>query len=900
MSWCRFFRRAHWDAERARELDSYLQIETDAQIARGLSPEDARAAARRKLGNATRIREEIYTMNSIGWLETLWQDLRHGARLLRLNPGFAAVAILSLALGVGANAAIFQLIDTVRLRALPVTDPGSLVEVRIPPSLGGTSGHHLGSRPNLTYPVWEQLRSQQQAFSSMAAWSDTQFDLSGGGEARYVDGLFVSGGYFQTLGVKPLVGRLLVPSDDESGCGSPGVVISYSFWQREFGGEPSAVGRTLTLEGHPLDIIGITPSGFFGVDVGRSFDVAVPLCADALFSVPNRASGGADTRSIWWLAALGRLKPGWTAERATSQLAAISPAIFRDTRPVDRVPRDVERYLTFTLAAFPAGAGISELRQQYDTPLWLLLGATALLLFITCANLANLMLARATARAREIAVRLALGASRFRIVRQLLAESLLIAVLGTALGAFVAGWLTQAIVGLLSTDSSRLFLDFQTDWRIFVLMGALAVSTSLLFGLAPALRATRTAPAEAMKTGGRGTTEAHERFGLRRALVVVQVALSLVLVVGALLFARTLQNLATVDLGFDTDGVVAVNLDLQRATIPEGRRIAVAADLVDRFRAAPGIDAAAQAYIVPLSGSGWNHVIIVDGVPQPGVVDLNRVSAGYFRTMRTPLVRGRDFDAHDTLSSPLVAIVTQSFAARFFGNTDPIGRSFQLQMPPGEPAPSYEVVGVAEDTKYRSLRRPFAPIAYFASTQDPEPSAYPSIVVRSRASLSTITADVAAEVAAVDPAIVVQFEPLSEDLRSLLLPERLMATLSIFFGLLAALLATIGLYGVLSYMVARRRNEIGIRMALGADARTVVGLILREAGLLVLAGLAIGTVLAAVSGRAASTLLYGLTASDPLTMATAALLLVTVAALASGIPAMRAARVDPNVALREE
>jgi predicted permease len=674
-------------------------------------------------------------------------------------------------------------------------------------------------------------------------------------------------------------------------------VISYPFWQREFGGSPSALGRSLTLDGHRVDIVGITRPEFFGVDVGRSFDVAVPLCVDGVIRAEDSRL---DSRFSWWLAALGRLKPGWTVERATAQLAAISPGLFARTLPTNYTAQDAKDYLAFRLEAVPASSGTSEMRQPYATPLWLLLGATGLLLLIACANLANLMLARATARAREIAVRLALGASRMRLVRQLLAESLLVAIIGTALGAILAGWLSGTIVGLLSTGATQVFLDFQIDWRVFVLMSGLAVFTALLFGLTPALRATRTSPAEAMKAGGRSLTDAHERFGLRRALVVVQVALSLVLVVGALLFARTLQNLATADLGFQPDGVMAVRLDLRRDPIPESRRAAVHADLVDRLRALPSVQSAAEVAIVPLSGSGWNERMVIDGVPQDGATDFNRVSPGYFRTMQTRLIRGRDFNARDTSNAPPVAIVTESFVRKYLGSGDPIGRRIQTEVPPGQPNPAYQIVGVVADQKYRGLRNAFAPIVYLAAAQDPEPDLFPTILIRSRAPLGTVTAEVAQAIGAVSPSIVLQLATMREQMHEMLLPERLMATLSIFFGLLAALLATIGLYGVLSYMVARRRNEIGIRMALGADARTVVGLILREAGVLVIVGLAIGIVLAAVSGRAASALLYGLSASDPLTMAMAVALLVIVAAVASWIPALRAARLDPNAALREE
>jgi putative ABC transport system permease protein len=892
----RFFRRSAWDEERARELESYLAIETDENVARGMPPAEARAAARRKLGNATLVREEIYQMNTVTLVDSAWRDLKYGARLLRLNPAFATVAILSLALGIGANTAIFQLLDAVRIRTLPVTSPDELVEIRIAEPVGGRTGQFSGRRPSLTNLLWEQVRDRQQVFSSVFAWSGIGFDLTTSGEARTAQGLWVSGDFFNGLGVPALIGRTLTAADDRRGCAAPPAVLGYGFWQREYGGDPSVIGRSITLDGHPFPIVGITPASFFGVEVGRAFDVAVPLCAEP---ISRGLRTVLEKKSVWFLGAMGRLKPGVSLEQARAQLASISAPMFQATLP-DYGAEDAKHYLEFKISGYPAGTGISQLRRQYESPLWLLLATTGLVLLIACANLANLMLARATAREREIAVRLAIGASRGRIVRQLLAESLLIAAVGAAAGALLAQWLSRSLVDFLTTDNNRIFVALSLDWRIFAFTAALAVLTCLIFGLAPAMRATGTAPAAAMKAGSRGSTDGRERFSLRRALVVAQVALSLVLVVGAVLFVRSLRNLVTLDAGFQQTGILVVNMDLRRAGVPEDRRPAAFAEITSRLAAIPGVSSAAQVFIMPVSGSGWNNRIVIDGRKYTDNVNFNEIGPGYFRTMGTPILAGRDFDARDTPGSEKATIVTQLFTQKFFGGQNPIGQAFQIDEPPGRPRPLCRIVGVVKDTKYTDLREEFTPLAFFAASQAEKPDPFLQVALRSNAPLTSITPAVTAALGEVNSNIVVQFQTLPAMVRDSLMRERLMATLSGFFGALAALIATIGLYGVMSYMVARRRNEIGIRIALGADRRAVVGMVMREAGLLLAAGVLVGTALAVAAARTAATLLFGLRPGDPATLAMAAVGLGTVAMLASYLPALRAARLEPTEALREE
>ena len=900
MSLTRFLRRGQWDAERARELESYVAIETDENIARGMKPPDARLAAIRKLGNRTRVREDIYQMNTMTILDNLWRDLRYGARLLRLNPGFAAVAVLSLALGIGANTAIFQLLDAVRLRTLPVDHPEQLVEVRIADTPHGRTGSFVSRRPMMTNPLWERIRDRQQAFSSAFAWADVGFNLTSGGEARYAAGLWVSGDFFNTLHVPALIGRTLTSADDRRGCTSPPAVIGYGFWQKEFGGVPAAVGRTLMLNGNAYQIVGVTPPGFFGVEVGRAFDVAVPLCAEPL---TRGAQSGMDKPDVWFLSVFGRLKDGWTAEKASAHLAALSPPMFQATLSPRYEADDARSYLAFKLGAFPAGTGVSSLRRNYESPLWMLLATTAVVLLIACANLANLMLARATVREREVAVRLAIGASRGRIVRQMLAESLLIAALGAGGGALLAQWLSRFLIDSLSNASNRIFVAIALDWRTFGFMTSLAAATCLLFGLMPAIRATRTAPAAAMKAGSRGSGESHERFGLRRALVVVQVALSMVLVVGALLFVRSLRNLTTLDPGFAEDGVTVVSLDLRKAGIAPAQLAQTFDDITARLARLPGVAAAAQAFIVPISGAGWNNNILIDGKKQPKYPNFNRVDADYFKAMSVPIVMGRGFDDRlDTPGSGKVAIVTESFAQTFLAGRNPIGQAFQIEEAPGAPRPLYEIIGVAKDSKYQDMREPFGPIAFLPITQaDPaDASPYEQVVIRSGAPPSTVTAEASAVINEINPRIVLTFDTMRNQIAQSLLRERLMAALSAIFGGLAVLIATIGLYGVMSYMVARRRSEIGIRMALGADRGEIVRMVMREAALLLAAGVAVGIVAAVVAGKAAMALLFGLKPTDPSTLIAAAAGFAIVALVASYVPAMRASRLQPTEALREE
>ena len=831
-------------------------------------------------------------------MRNLWQDLKFGARLLRLNPGFAAIAMLSLALGIGANTAIFQLLDAVRLRTLPVKNPQELAVVRVD-ERHWTSGRVEGPYSALTNPMWEQIRDRQEGFSAIFAWAAEEFNLATGGEARDARANLVSGDYFRVLGEQPLLGRLFTAADDRRGCGAaPGAVISYGFWQHEFGGDASALGRKITLEGHPFEIIGITPPSFYGVEVGRSYDVAVPICSEPLVRGEESMY---DMRHGWWLSAMGRLKAGWTVQRASAQLKAISPEILEATIPPVYKPDAVKKYMEYRFAAFPADNGFSNLRREYENPLVTLLAIAGLVLLIACANLANLMLARASAREREIGVRLSLGASRGRLIRQLLAESLLLAVAGTALGTLLSQALSRLMVSYLSTQNSQLFVDLHPDWRVLGFTSGLAILTCAIFGLAPALRATRVAPVVVLKSTGRGMTAGRERFGLRRALVISQVALSLVLLVGALLFVRTLRNLLTLDPGFQQQGVLVAELDFTRLNLPAERRQEFKREVLERVRAIPGVDSAADTSIVPITGNSWNDDVVVEGSEKlKGTPNFNQITPGYFKTLRTPLLAGRDFNDHDTVNAPKVAMVNETFVSMILNGANPIGVRIHKEGYKGRPGPTYEIVGLVKNTKYSDLREDPRAIIYVAAAQDDHPDLSAQFLIRSALGGAAVSGAVKQVIGESSPDIAIVFRVLTTQIHDSLLKERLMATLSGFFGLLAALLATVGLYGVISYTVARRTNEIGIRMALGAQRGNVVGMIMGEAGWLLAIGIAIGTMLALAAARAATSLLFGLKPHDPLTILLATCGLAAVAAAASFLPARRASRLDPMAALREE
>jgi predicted permease len=819
-------------------------------------------------------------------------DLRDALRSLRATPLVSAVAILSLALGIGANTAMFSIVDALVLRSLPVRNADRLALL----SEGDAAF------TSWTNPVWEAVRGRRELFDGAFAWGSQRFDLAEGGEVDPAEGLFASGRMFEVLGVDAVAGRTFTEADDRRGGGPDGAVavISYGFWQRKFGGAADAVGRTIALTGVTYKIIGVTPPGFFGPEVGRTFDVIVPIGTEPLVRGKESTLDG---RSTWWLRIMARLKPRQTSEQATAAIRAAQKGIADETRPTDWRPQEAAQYLTDPFTLRPAAAGVSGLRRRYEKPLLTIMAVVALTLLIACGNIANLLLARATARRHELSVRTALGASPWRLARQLLAESLAIGAIGAALGVAVAFWGSRLIVHQLAPPSAGAFLDIGIDWRMLAFTAAVAVGTALLFGIVPAFRATRVAPIEAMKEQGRGTSSGR-RVGLGGALVMAQVALSLVLVIGAGLFVRTFASLAEVKLGFEREHVLVVTVGAQRTGVDSAARVA----MYDRMRhaalAVPQVSQAVVSAVTPVGGIRWNLTMEFPGRPErperERAILLNPVSPGFFATYGTPLVAGRDFDDRDRASAPRTAIVNQAFARKFFPGESPIGHVMVEAARPGQHPAPMEIVGIVGDAVYNSLRDSLPPTMYWPLAQLPQPPSVVSLSVRSTtASPALLSKSVGAAVTRVDSHVALTFRPLADQVNASLAQERLVAMLSGFFGALALLLAALGLYGMTSYSVNRRQVELGIRMALGTSPGGVVRLVLARVALLVGGGVLIGAVASWWAGKFVGTLLYGLTPRDPLTALGAVAVLAAVGTLAGWLPARRAAAIDPASVLRE-
>ena len=891
--------RARVDEELDEELQFYLDHTTERYIASGLSKSDARVAARRSLGSVVHVKEAVRETRGLRLLDDLVQDLNYAIRALARNRAFSIVVVVTLALGVGANTAVFSLVNTVLLRPLPVGDPEQLTV------LAGSGPNSLTTTWN--YRVWDEIRQRPQLVGGALAYFPSPFNLAAGGEREMVDGLLASGSFFDILKVSARLGRTFTTADDQRGGdpAGPVVVISYGLWQRRFAGADDVVGRTLLINRVGFAIVGVLPRGFTGPLVGRASDIVVPFGA-----APLIGHGALLTNAgVRGLTILARRKSGQTVDAATTMVRQVQPEIREGSLQSGR-ENAVSQVLKHPLTWLPAARGnpLNSLRVESERPLWTLFAIVAVVLLIACGNVANLMLARALTRRHEMSVRVALGASRWRLVRQLLVESSVMTTLGAAGGLLLAQWGTAVLAQAWSNSPGApdaVVLDLSPDARVLLFTAGLAIVTALLVGTLPALRASRVDPVDALN----GRQPNGSRSGLASGLLIAQVAGSLVLVVGAGLLVRTFANLVTKDLGFDARGVLVVDVSAAGLRIAPANRLKMFESIQQAVAAVPGVEGAALADLTPVTNDAMVGPLEVSGgVPlEKGQEDtsFNRVTPGWLSVYKIPLLRGRDFTEADRPGSRGVAIVNAAFARRFLNGGDPIGHVVRNA---GSPAGSmdWEIVGMTADAVYDSLRVEVPPTMYlqfFQLEPDLMEAMAPTdshLSIRSAIGPpAALTHSVAAAIAQVNPQVALSFQPLPDVVNRSIARERGLAMLSAFFGALALALAGIGLYGVTAYAVNRRRAEIGIRMALGASSRGIVRLVFARVSLLVGTGILIGTALSVWLSRFLAPLLYGLQSDDVPTLLAGIVTLAVVGAVAGGLPANRASHLDPMEVLRD-
>ena len=867
-----------------REMAFHLQQRADELVARGMSPDLARAEARRLFGNATGHQENTRDRDVVGWLESLVADARYAMRGLRAAPGFAAITIASLALGIGANTAIFTLVNVAMFKALPVPQPEELVSLQI------YDGADRAKPVSFNGAAWDVVRAQQDVFSSVFAFGSTgQGDLSVGGESRPTSVGLVSGAFFSTLGVRPAVGRLLVDADDVAGC-SGTAVLTHRFWRSEFGSDPAIVGRTLPINGQPFTVVGVAEPRFFGLEYGYNLPIFAPQCAGPLIR------GGTSSRGGY---VVGRLRPGITVDQATVRLMTLAPALVAAVYPTR--PRQASGAPPMTVEVTSIERGFGFFQQAYGGLFLLLMAIVGIVLLIACANTANLLLARATVRQREMAVRVALGAGRMRLVRQLLTESLLLATASAVLGMWLALLGGRALIALLSSSGDPILPELYLDWRVAGFTMLVAALTAVIFGIAPAWRVARTDARNAMGLGGRGTAPGHSRFNAAKGLVVAQIALSLVMLGGASILIGSWRRIMAIETGFDTEHVLLVRVNTRAAGIADSARSALYGSIVERLRAIPGVALAASANRTPVDNNSWGATIRVDdanATRREGDVSLTEASDGYFATIGTRLLAGRDFAATDARVAGRVAIVNEELARAFFGRADAVGRRFRIDWRSGRR--DYEIIGVVANTRDEQVTDPMRPMAFLSLAQNPVPTPIWTFAARGRGAPEALASAVSAGILELHPRLSLRTRAFESQIAESMRVPRTLGLLSGAFGALALLLASIGLYGIMSYSVARRRNEIGVRIALGADKARIIRMVLADVGRITVGGLVVGALLAAALRRALSATIAGVDASVSGDVVLAATILAIVAIAAASVPAWRASRQDPVSALRTD
>jgi predicted permease len=895
-------RRRQFDADLEEEMRLHVDLRAQQKAQAGLSQEDARHAAARRFGNPTMVKERSH--NSWGWqrLEYFMQDIGYGLRAMGRTKGITIVALLSLALGIGANTAIFSLLDAVMLRSLPVEEPQRLVLFGKGRWVGSIDGLPNRSWQLFSYPFYREISKKNEVFSGVTAIDSIEFaaqgTVSGGGrEMMHCD--LVSGTYFSVLGLRPALGRLLTDADDQAPGSGPVAVISYAWWNQRFGSDPSVIGKAVQFGTHEYTIVGVAPQEFFGTAVGQAPDFWIPLSMEKEVSP---GWNGLDDKFFQSLYLIARLKPGVTNEQATANVNLLFKQILRSEyvgpQPSQKALTSIEHaQIELTSVA----RGLSQLRARFSLPLQILMTIVVLVLLIACANIANLLLARGTVRAREIAVRMAIGASRSRMVLQLLTESFLLAVLGAALGVALA-WKAGELLLRMATDPQQpATVAVTPNLRVLLFTLLLTCVTTLLSGMVPALRATRLNLTSSLKEG-RGTTSAASRISLARMLVVSQIAVSLILLVAAGLFVRSLVKLTNVDTGFDKQNVLVFQLDEYAAGFDQDARLeALLRQIEERVQAVPGVHAASFSMFTFNQGE-WSSDVILQGIPRTPEnsheVLNNMVGPGFFATMGLPVIAGRAFTAHDNASAQKVAVINETMAQKYFPRVSAVGRRFGFGDDPAHSG-DVEIIGVVKNAKYVALEEEPQAAAYFTYMQHPQYLS--NFVVRYSGDSRQMTSAVRHAIAEVNANVPINgIATLAEQVDESTANQRLIAQLSSFFGLLAGLLVCIGIYGLMSYAVARRTNEIGVRMALGAGRSNVLWMVMREILILTSVGLAIGVPLALAGIRLVSRMLYGLSPWDPVSLIAAVCLLVGIGVLAGYLPARRASLVDPTVALRYE